>query len=61
MCTSRTKMCNKMYKPVCGFFTKNINCFRAPCAQTFSNACMACANEDVGYTKPGDCSNYDNL
>lgn len=54
-CTSRTPMCTRIYAPVCG--RNNIQCIRAPCpnTKTYSNACVACSNEDVLAYTPGAC------
>lgn len=47
--------CIDLYQPVCGWFNPTINCFRYPCAQTFSNSCYACANSNVLYWIEGEC------
>lgn len=47
--------CIELYKPVCGWFGKNIQCIRYPCAQTYSNECFACNNEKVEYWTEGEC------
>jgi len=48
--------CIQIDDPVCGWFGQNIQCIRYPCAQTFSNSCFACLNEDVAYHTKGSCS-----
>ncbi len=51
-----TDFCIQIYKPVCGWFDPNkIQCIRYPCAQTFSNSCVACSNNDVLYWTEGEC------
>ena len=48
--------CIEIYKPVCGWFDSNkIQCIKYPCAQTFSNSCFACMNENVLYWTEGEC------
>jgi hypothetical protein len=47
--------CTMEYSPVCGWFGENIKCIRYPCAQTYSNTCGACQNENVGYWTEGEC------
>ena len=47
--------CIQEYKPVCGWFNENIKCIKYPCAETFSNSCFACLNEDVEYWTDGEC------
>lgn len=47
--------CITLYKPVCGWFSENIQCIRYPCAQTYSNSCEACKNADVSYFTSGEC------
>jgi len=48
--------CQKMYRPVCGWFDPlKIQCIKYPCAETFSNDCFACADENVDYWTNGEC------
>ncbi len=55
-CTSgKNTFCTEQYSPVCGWADKTIQCFRYPCAQTFSNACFACADEKTEYYTIGEC------
>ncbi|MFA5856058.1 MAG: hypothetical protein WC867_01770 [Candidatus Pacearchaeota archaeon] len=49
------EICTMDYDPVCGWFDDSINCFKYPCASTYSNACEACIKEDVEYHTPGNC------
>ncbi len=51
-----TKICPRIWKPVCGWFDAGqIQCIKYPCAQTFSNSCLACKDPKViGFT-PGPC------
>jgi hypothetical protein len=48
--------CITLYQPVCGWNDpEKINCIRFPCAQTYSNGCVACQNEEVLYYTEGEC------
>lgn len=48
--------CKAIYEPVCGWFNpEKIQCIKYPCAQTYSNTCAACMNEDVLYWTEGLC------
>ena len=47
--------CITLYKPVCGWFSDNIQCIKYPCAQTYSNLCEACKNIEVSYFTEGEC------
>ena len=48
--------CVKIYKPVCGWFDpEHIQCIRYPCANTYSNSCLACSDEKVLYWTEGEC------
>ena len=51
LCPSkRPEACTREFNPVCGWFDpEKVNCIRAPCANTYSNPCMACADENVLY------------
>ncbi len=52
----QAEICIQLYKPVCGWFNpEKIQCIRYPCAQTFSNSCFACGNENVLYWTEGEC------
>ncbi len=44
-----TQACIQIYEPVCGWFKKEIRCTKYPCAETFSNSCFACLNNDVEF------------
>ena len=58
-CTPEQKnatVCIQIYKPVCGWFDPaKIQCIKYPCAQTFSNSCVACADEKVLYWTEEEC------
>jgi hypothetical protein len=47
--------CIEIYQPVCGWNNENIQCIRYPCAQTYSNSCFACIDENVAYWTEGEC------
>ena len=48
--------CIEIYQPVCGWFNpEKVQCIKYPCAQTFSNSCFSCMNEDVLYWTEGEC------
>jgi len=47
--------CTDLYQPVCGWFNPGVKCFAYPCAQTFSNSCYSCSNENVLYWTEGEC------
>lgn len=49
------KICTLEYRPVCGWFNKNINCLVYPCAINAGNICSACSNKDVEYVTAGLC------
>jgi hypothetical protein len=48
-------ICTMEYMPVCGWFSENMKCFAYPCANTFSNPCAACQNNNVAYWTEGEC------
>ncbi len=58
-CTSEQRIvdvCIEIYKPVCGWFdSSKIQCIKYPCAQTFSNECLACKDSNVAYWTEGEC------
>lgn len=59
-CPSRDVMpegiiCTQEYDPVCGWNDQTIKCITYPCAQTYSNSCMACAEDHVEYYTNGEC------
>jgi hypothetical protein len=57
-CTAEQKkadICTKEFMPVCGWFNETIKCFKYPCAQTFSNKCMACISDNVDEYTEGEC------
>src|SRR3989338_2366898 len=48
--------CIALYQPVCGWYDpEEIQFFRYPCANTFSNSCEACRNKNVVYWTDGEC------
>ena len=49
------QICMELYAPVCGWFNSKIECLKYPCAQTFSNSCFACGNNNVDYWTNGEC------
>lgn len=52
----RGNFCSMIYKPACGWFdSTKIQCLRYPCAQTFSNSCVACSNKNVVFFTEGEC------
>jgi putative hemolysin len=52
------EFCSAQYEPVCGWFDgAKIQCIAYPCAQTFSNSCNACHNDNVAYWTTGECPN----
>ncbi|VVB77981.1 Uncharacterised protein [uncultured archaeon] len=57
-CTPKQKkaeICPMYYSATCGWFNNSIKCLKYPCAQTFSNPCVACADEKVEYYTEGEC------
>jgi hypothetical protein len=53
----KSEMCADNYEPACGWYNNSIQCFKYPCAQTFSNSCMACADKKVLFWTEGECPN----
>jgi hypothetical protein len=52
----QAEFCTEEYAPVCGWNDPaKIQCIRYPCARTYSNACFACANDQVISWTPGEC------
>ncbi|MBS3080894.1 hypothetical protein J4221_05460 [Candidatus Pacearchaeota archaeon] len=50
-------VCIELYQPVCGWFDpEKIQCIKYPCAETFSNSCFACMNEEILYWTDGECT-----
>jgi hypothetical protein len=47
--------CLEIFEPVCGWYNQQIQCFRYPCAQTYSNSCFACSDAKVEYWTTGEC------
>ncbi len=57
-CTNESRnaqACYEIYNPVCGYFSQDIKCIKAPCAQTYSNECFACMDPKVSYWEAGEC------
>jgi len=51
----KAEACIEIYQPVCGWIIKEIICIKYPCAQTFSNSCVACKDSNVAYWTEGEC------
>ena len=49
------KICTKEYFGVCGWFKRNIKCFKYPCAKTYGTFCQACSDPKVAYVTNGVC------
>jgi len=48
--------CIEIYQPVCGWNDpEKIQCIKFPCANTYSNSCFACIDENVLYYTEGEC------
>ena len=48
--------CIEIYQPVCGWNDpEKIQCIKFPCANTYSNSCFACMDENVLYYTKGIC------
>jgi len=48
--------CITLYQPVCGWNDpEKIQCIKYPCAQTYSNNCFACIDENILYHTEGEC------
>ncbi len=60
-CTNESRnaqACIQIYQPVCGWYdSEKVNCIKYPCAETFSNSCQACLNENVEFYTEGVCPN----
>lgn len=57
-CTAESRgvgACTMEHAPVCGWNDETVQCVTYPCAQTYSNKCMACTNEHVAYYTQGEC------
>jgi len=50
-----SEVCTFLYDPVCGWFSEETQCVKYPCAQTYSNSCVACLDEKVLYWTQGKC------
>ena len=52
----KAEACITLHDPVCGWNDpEKIQCIKYPCAQTYSNGCDACIQENVLYWTPGEC------
>lgn len=52
------QFCTEIYSPVCGWFNpQKVQCIKYPCANTYSNRCFACHEENVKYITQGVCPN----
>lgn len=58
-CKQRSDACTMEYMPVCGWFGKNIQCIKYPCAADYGNPCTACSDEKVEYWTEGECPGDD--
>ena len=47
--------CAQVYQPVCGWFNSQIKCIRYPCAEIYSNSCVACHDGKVDYWIEREC------
>lgn len=58
-CTEESRnadACITLYQPVCGYFDPaKITCIKFPCAETYSNSCVACVDANVEYWVEGKC------
>lgn len=58
-CTKESRnaeACIEIYQPVCGWSDpEKIQCIKFPCANTYSNSCFACMDENVLYYTEGVC------
>jgi hypothetical protein len=57
-CTPEQKsadVCFEIYQPVCGWFSKDIQCIKYPCADKYVNSCFACKDSKVEYWTAGEC------
>jgi len=59
LCTPESRLadfCIEIYQPVCGWNDPDkIKCITYPCAQTYSNSCFSCMDENVLYYTEGEC------
>lgn len=52
----KAEACIEIYQPVCGWNDpEKIRCIKFPCANTYSNSCFACMDENVLYYTEGEC------
>ena len=59
-CTQESReaeACTMEYNPVCGWYGTETKCLKYPCAQTYSNPCVACQDSKVAYWTQGECPN----
>jgi hypothetical protein len=47
--------CDAVLHQVCGWWNSSIQCFKYPCANTYTNECMACQDAKVYYWTQGAC------
>lgn len=47
--------CTAIAMPVCGYFSQDVQCIKAPCAQNYGNFCEACADLKVEFWTEGEC------
>ncbi|MDP4039424.1 MAG: hypothetical protein Q8P57_02490 [Candidatus Pacearchaeota archaeon] len=56
------EICEQSYIPVCAWFDpEKIQCIKYPCAETVSNGCYACSNDNVLYYTKGECIAEDKI
>ncbi|MDO8508339.1 MAG: hypothetical protein Q7S27_01500 [Nanoarchaeota archaeon] len=58
-CTPQSReaeACIKIYKPVCGWSDpKKVQCIKYPCANTYSNSCLACLDKNTQFWTESPC------
>lgn len=57
----RDGMCTMEYLGVCGWFSKSVQCIKAPCGITSGTVCQACKNKNVEYVTYGECNSSTSL
>ena len=54
----KAEACIEIFQPACGWNNPDkIQCIKFPCANTYSNSCFACQDENVEYWTAGECPN----
>jgi hypothetical protein len=57
-CTSADRLnqiCTTEYTPLCGYFSKTVQCIKYPCAIDVGSVCTGCQNASVEYLTTGQC------